>query len=148
MIADFHDLLAAFVENHVRFLIVGAHALAAHGVPRVTGDLDVWVEATESNAALVWRALGEFGAPLQALKISRSDFTRVDQVVQLGLPPYRIDVLTSISGVSFDEAWRGRLTGLLFEVSVAFLGRAELIRNKRASGRAKDLEDVRALEGL
>lgn len=147
MIADFHDLLAAFVANHVRFVVVGAHALAAHGVPRVTGDLDVWVEPTDANAAQVWDALGAFGAPLEELKISPSDFARVDQVIQLGLPPYRIDILTSVSGVRFDEAWRGRLTGSLFDVPVAFLGREELIRNKRASGRPRDLEDVRALEG-
>jgi hypothetical protein len=147
VIADFHDLLAAFVANHVRFLVVGAHALAAHGVPRVTGDLDVWVEPEETNAARVWDALGAFGAPLETLKISRTDFARADQVIQLGLPPYRIDILTSISGVEFDDAWRGRATGMLFDAPVAFLGRDDLIRNKRASGRPRDLADVRALEG-
>lgn len=145
MIADFHDLLAAFVANNVRFLVVGAHALAAHGVPRVTGDLDLWVESTPANASSIWRALAAFGAPLESLSISKRDFLQPTQVVQLGLPPYRIDLMTSISGVGFTEAWADRLAGTLFEVPVAFLGREAFIRNKRASGRPKDLEDVRAL---
>lgn len=145
MIADFHDLLAAFVANRVRFLVVGAHALAAHGVPRVTGDLDLWVEPTAANAARIWRALGEFGAPLESLSITERDFVQPDQVVQLGLPPFRIDLMTSISGVGFAAAWDDRQAGTLFEVPVAFLGRETFIRNKRASGRPKDLEDLRAL---
>ena len=145
MIADFRDLLDALTDTGVRFLVVGAHALAAHGVPRVTGDLDIWVEPTEANAACVWAALARFGAPLDSLSIHPSDFVRADQVVQLGLPPYRLDLLTSISGVGFGDAWEGRLTGTLFDVPVAFLGRDAFIRNKRASGRPKDLEDIRSL---
>jgi hypothetical protein len=145
MIADFRDLLAAFAVAQVRFLVVGAHALAAHGVPRATGDLDVWIEPTPSNAGRAWRALAEFGAPLGPLNIREEDFARPDQVVQLGLPPYRIDVLTSISGVDFTDAWTERLQGTLFEVPVAFIGRESFIRNKRASGRPKDLEDIRSL---
>lgn len=145
MIADFRDLLAALTDTGVRFLVVGAHALAAHGVPRTTGDLDIWVEPTETNAARVWAALARFGAPLDSLSIRESDFVLADQVVQLGLPPYRIDLLTSISGVGFGDAWEGRLTGTLFDVPVAFLGRGAFIRNKLASGRPKDLEDIRSL---
>ena len=147
MIADFRDLLAVFVAGGVRFLVVGAHALAAHGVPRVTGDLDVWIEATPDNAARVWRALVEFGAPLASLRVTEDDFSRPDQVVQFGLPPYRIDVLTSVSGLDFKEAWQARSEDTLFEVHVAFLGRDDLIRNKRASGRPKDLRDIEALRG-
>lgn len=147
MIADFRDLLSSFVEGGVRFMVVGAHALAAHGVPRVTGDLDVWVEPTPANAARVWSSLVEFGAPLDALDLSESDFATPDKVVQLGLPPYRIDILTSLSGVEFAAVWDGRVEGELFEVPVAFLGREAFIRNKRASGRPKDLADIRALEG-
>lgn len=147
MIADFRDLLSSFVEGSVRFLVVGAHALAAHGVPRVTGDMDVWVEPTAENAARVWRALAEFGAPLETLSVQESDFATLDQVVQLGLPPYRIDIMTSISGVEFAEAWEGRFDGTLFEVAVPFLGRDAFIRNKRASGRPKDLADIEALDG-
>lgn len=147
MIADFRDLLAAFVTGGVRFLVVGAHALAAHGVPRVTGDLDVWIEATPDNAARVWRALVEFGAPLASLRVNEDDFSRPDQVVQFGLPPYRIDILTSVSGLDFGEAWQARSQDTLFGVHVAFLGRDDLIRNKRASGRPKDLRDIEALRG-
>jgi len=147
VIDDFSDLLSAFVAADVRFIVCGAHALAAHGVPRVTGDLDLWVEATRPNAARIWRALAEFGAPLDTLDIAESDFVTPDRVVQLGLPPFRIDILTSISGVEFDDAWEGRLEALLFGVPVAFLGRDDFIRNKRASGRPKDLADVEALDG-
>jgi hypothetical protein len=116
-----------------------------HTVPRVTGDLDLWVEPTAANAARIWRALAEFGAPLASLNLAERDFLQPEQVVQLGLPPYRIDLMTSISGVAFPEAWADRLAGTLFEVPVAFLGRETFIRNKRASGRPKDLEDLRAL---
>lgn len=145
MIPDFRDLLRAFVESEVRFLIVGAHALAAHGVPRVTGDLDLWVQADTPNAERVWDALAKFGAPLESLSIRMDDFALPDQVIQFGLPPYRVDVLTSISGVEFQEAWDGRLDGVLYDVPVAFLGRDAFIRNKRVSGRPKDLEDIRSL---
>lgn len=145
MIADFRDLLAALTDTGARFLVVGAHALAAHGVPRVTGDLDIWVEPTDANAARVWAALARFGAPLDLLSIRESDFVRANQVIQLGLPPYRIDLMTSISGVGFGDAWDGRLAGTLFEVPVAFIGREAFLRNKRISGRPKDLEDIRSL---
>ena len=145
MIADFRDLLAALNEAGVRCLVVGAHALAAHGVPRVTGDLDVWVEPTPANATRVWRALAAFGAPLASLNIGEADFARPDQVIQLGLPPFRIDILTSVSGVDFPTAWTGRLSGTLFDVPVSFIGREAFIQNKRASGRPKDLDDIRSL---
>lgn len=145
MIEDFRDLLVSLNEHAVRYLVVGAHALAAHGVPRVTGDLDVWIAPDEGNANRAWSALAAFGAPLVSLAITPQDFSVADRVTQIGLPPYRIDVLTTISGVSFEEAWPGRFVGTMFDVPVAFLGRDSLIRNKRASGRAKDLADVRAL---
>lgn len=147
MITDFRDLLTTFVAHHVRFLVVGAHALAAHGVPRVTGDLDLWIEPTAANADRVWAALVEFGAPLGSLGIDRAEFTRDGQVIQLGLPPYRIDLLTSISAVAFGEAWPDRVEATLFEVPVAFIGREAFLVNKRATGRPKDLEDVRSLDG-
>jgi hypothetical protein len=126
---------------------VGAHALAAHGVPRMTGDLDVLIEPTPTNARRVWKALIEFGAPLDSLRIRESDLTLPDRVVQLGVAPWRIDIMTGISGVSFLEAWDGRLTDEMLGVPIAFIGRDALIRNKRATGRKKDLEDVSALEG-
>ena len=148
MIQDFRDLLTALSHAQARFLVVGAHALAAHGVPRVTGDLDVWIEPSPGNAARVWRALIEFGAPLDTLGVELTDFTARDRVIQIGLPPYRIDLMTSISGVTFEDAWTGRFHGQLFEVPVEFLGRASVIQNTRASGRPKDLEDLRSIDGL
>jgi hypothetical protein len=144
---DFRDLLAAFVAAGVRFLVVGAHALAAHGVPRTTGDLDVWVEPTVDNARRVWRALAEFGAPLGDLQVRESDFAKPDIVAQFGLPPYRIDVMTSISGVTFAECWDDRLQDELAGVRVGFIGRDAFIRNKRASGRKRDLQDIEYLGG-
>lgn len=142
---DFRDLLLELRRSGARFLVVGAHALAAHGVPRVTGDLDVWVEPTPANAARVATALAQFGAPLEALGIGQTDFTQPDRVVQIGLPPYRVDLLTSISGVQFEQGWVDRLPGTLFGTEVDFLGRASFIKNKRASGRDKDLRDIEAL---
>lgn len=142
---DFRDLLAAFLTHQVRFLVVGAHALAVHGIPRATADLDVWVEPTQTNAARVWEALAAFGAPLNALQIRRDDFTRPEVVVQLGLPPRRIDILTSVSGLSFAEAWDDRFEHTVDDLTVPFLGRDSLIRNKQASGRPKDFSDLDAL---
>jgi hypothetical protein len=142
---DFRDLLAALIEARARFLVVGAHAMAVHGVPRATGDLDVWVEATPENARRVLDALVVFGAPVRSLGVSEADFTEPGRVVQLGLPPRRIDLLTSISGVEFASAWPERIAHDVIGLTVPFLGRAALVRNKRASGRPKDLADLEAL---
>lgn len=142
---DFRDFLAALVAAQARFLVVGAHALGVHGVPRATVDLDVWIEASPQNATRVWAALAAFGAPLDTLQLAESDFSRPDVVVQLGLPPYRIDILTAVSGLTFSEAWEDRVEDRFADVRVPFIGRAALIRNKRASGRTKDLADIEAL---
>lgn len=142
---DFRDLLAALLGVEARFLVVGAHALAVHGVPRATGDLDVWIAADPANAERVWSGLMRFGAPVAALGVSRDDLTQPDRVVQIGLPPRRIDILTSISGVAFDEAWPERVTHEVDGLVVPFLGRAALVRNKRATGRTKDQADLEAL---
>ena len=147
MIEDFRDILAALVAANAKFLVVGAHALAAHGVPRMTRDIDILVEPSPDNARRVWRALASFGAPLDSLKIREADLATVDRVIQFGLPPWRIDIMTSISGVSFAEAWNGRMNDDMLGVQVAFIGRDAFIRNKRASGRNKDLGDIDALEG-
>lgn len=143
---DFLDLLRALDEAGARFPVVGAHAMAAHGVPRATGDLDVWVEPTERNAEAVWQALLAFGAPLQAFDLAKDDFGAVGNVVQIGLPPRRIDLMTSIDGVRFDAAWEIRFVTEVADCSVPFLARADLLRNKRAAGRPKDLLDVELLE--
>ena len=140
---DFVDLLRSFAAAEVRFLIVGAYALAHHGRPRATGDLDVWVDPTPENAARVMRALAAFGAPLQ--EVTEPDFARPGIVFQIGVPPGRIDVLTDLTGLTFAEAWPGRDAGRFGELTVDFLGRDAFIRNKRAMGRAKDLGDIEGL---
>jgi hypothetical protein len=142
---DFLDFLAALLASDARFLVVGAHALAIHGAPRATADIDVWVDCTRENAARVWRALIDFGVPVEALGISESDFCNRETVVQIGVPPRRIDVMSDISGVEFAEAWPDRVVERVGELHVPFIGRAALLRNKRASGRHKDLGDVQAL---
>lgn len=140
---DFVDLLRAFVDHDVRFLIVGAYALALHGRPRATGDLDVWVEATPENAARVVRALASFGAPMD--QVSEADFSSPGVVLQLGVAPGRIDILTALTGLSFEEAWPGRIRESLGGVAVDFIGREAFIRNKRATGRLKDLGDIEGM---
>jgi hypothetical protein len=142
---DFRDLLAALLEAQARFLVVGAHAMAVHGVPRATGDLDVWIAADADNVDRVWDALLRFGAPVAAMGVRREDLNRPEVVVQIGLPPRRIDILTSITGVAFADAWPGRVTHDVGGLPVPFLGRAALVRNKRATGRAKDRADLEAL---
>jgi hypothetical protein len=144
---DFADLLAAFVEHGVDFVIVDAYALAAHGFPRATGDIDVFVRPTPENAAKVYRALLGFGAPVEPHRVTERDFTEPGNVYQIGLPPRRIDILTSISGASFDEAVEGALSARLGSSPVRFIGRSAMVRNKRASGRPKDLLDAALLEG-
>jgi len=140
---DFAEMLSALSEEGARYLLVGAYALAAHGLPRATGDIDVWVAPTRPNAARVLRALRRFGAPLFDLTLA--DLARPGTVFQMGVPPRRIDVLTSIDGVEFKEAWPNRLRARLGDHEVDVLGRDDLIRNKRAAGRPKDLVDVAAL---
>jgi hypothetical protein len=142
---DFVDFLAALLAAEARFLVVGAHALAVHGVPRATGDIDVWIDRASENTARVWRALDAFGAPAAALGVRPADLETPDMVVQIGLPPRRIDVLTGVTGLAFDEAWDGRVVHRVGELEVPFLGRDALVRNKRASGRYKDLGDLEAL---
>lgn len=143
---DFLDLLCAFLDAGVDFVVVGAHALAAHGVLRATGDLDVLVNPTEENAGRVVSALRAFGAPLDAHGVTCDDFTRPENVYQVGLPPRRIDVLTSISGVGYDEAARTSMSVTVGAVTLKVLGREALVRNKRATGRLKDAADADALE--
>jgi len=144
MNTDFLDLLRAFAAADVRFLIVGAYALALHGRPRATGDLDVWIEASPENAQRVMRALAAFGAPLA--EISEGDFASEGVTYQIGIPPGRIDILTELTGISFADAWADRLRRPFGDVEVDFIGRASFIRNKRATGRHKDLADIEGME--
>jgi len=141
---DFRDMLSALIEEDVEFLVVGAYALAAHGIPRATGDLDFWVRSSEENASRLLRALIEFGAPTEDL--SPTDFLSPDVVVQIGVEPNRIDFLTSIDGVEFDAAWPNRITADIEGIKVPVLGREDLIRNKKAVGRTRDLADIEELK--
>jgi hypothetical protein len=142
--SDFRDILSAFNAERVEYLVVGAYALAAHGLPRATGDIDLWIRRSPENAERVWRALAEFGAPLDQL--SRSELTAPDIVIQIGVAPRRIDVLTSIDGVEFDQAWGDRVIVSVDGITIPVIGRRHLAETKRAAGRPQDLADVRRLE--
>ena len=144
MNSDFRDLLSAFNANGVEYLIVGAYALAAHGRVRATGDIDIWVHATPANASRVIKALTEFGAPLQDL--NEHDLAHPGLVFQIGIAPLRIDILTHIDGVEFDDAWAARMQIRLADQSAGVLSQAHLIQNKRIVGRAQDIADIDWLE--
>lgn len=141
--ADFRDLLHAFVAHRVRFLVVGAYALAVLGRPRATGDLDVWIEASPGNAHRTLEALRDFGAPLRGL--TTQDLATPGVVFQIGLPPLRIDVLTAIDGVDFSVAWRRRTRADFDGIVVPVIGRNDFLTNKRATGRMKDRADAERL---
>jgi hypothetical protein len=141
---DFKDLLSAFNAHRVEHLVVGAHALAAHGYVRATGDLDVWTRPERANARRVLDALESFGAPLQDL--SEADLTRAGTVFQIGVAPIRIEVLTSIDGVDFEQAWGARMMAMFADLPVPVLSAGHLIANKRTVGRPQDLADIDWLE--
>lgn len=141
---NFRDMLHALSAERVEYLLVGGYAIGLHGFNRATADIDLWVRRTPENAARVMRALIAFGAPLMGL--TEADLVTPRTVFQIGVPPERIDILTSISGVEFDEAWPHRMTCVLDGIEVAVLGRGALVRNKRASGRPKDRIDLDWLE--
>jgi hypothetical protein len=139
----FKDLLSGFNRAGVRYLVVGAHAVAHYDEPRYTKDLDVWVDSTPENAGRVYHALAEFGAPL--VGISPGDFTMKEMVYQVGVAPVRVDVLMSVSGVEFEEAWHRRTEINFEELCVPLLSLEDLIRSKEAAGRPQDRRDVRRL---
>ncbi len=143
---DFYDLLHAFVERDVRFLIVGAYALAVHGRPRATGDLGIWLDSSPANAAIAYRALAAFGAPLDDL--TEADLATPGVVFQIGVAPARIDILTEISGVEFEATWPRRIEGRYGELVMPVIGREDFLTNKRATGRARDALDAELLEEL
>jgi len=141
---DFRDILSEFCGAGVEFLVVGAYALAAHGLPRATGDIDLWVRCSPENAVRVLTALRRFGAPLE--DVTEQDFTSPGTVLQIGVTPRRVDVLTTIDAVEFEEAWPARIAVEIDGLHVPVLGREHLLRNKRATGRAKDAVDASWLE--
>jgi len=142
---DFKELLLAFNARNVDYLVVGAHALAAHGHVRATKDLDVWVRPDKANAGRVLQALSDFGTPLGDLTIE--DLSKTGTVFQIGLPPLRIDIITHVDGVNFPDAWRDRLQTSFGGAPASVISRHHLIANKKAAARLQDLADVERLEG-
>jgi hypothetical protein len=141
---DFRDMLSTFSAEHVEYLLVGAYALAAHGLPRATGDLDLWIRPTPDNARRVWHALARFGAQLDQL--NEQNLQCEGMVFQIGVTPCRIDLLTAIEGVTFDEAWPNRMEVEIEGLTVPVIGRGDLIRNKKLTARPQDVADVTRLE--
>ena len=137
---DFKEFIELLNANDVRYLVVGGYAVAIHGHPRYTKDLDIWIEAEASNAARVVTALKQFG--FDALGLIAEDFLQPQQVVQLGYPPHRIDLLTSVAGTEFPECYENRSSVEIGGVTIAFIGLSDLKRNKAASGRPQDLADL------
>jgi hypothetical protein len=142
---DFRDLFAAFNAAEVRYLVVGAHAVMHYARPRFTKDLDVWVDPARENAPRTHAALQAFGAPLD--RVTSADFSDPEAVFQIGVAPNRIDVLMGVTGLTFPEAWSRRVPSTYGDIAIHLLAREDLIRNKRATGRPQDLEDLRALDG-
>ena len=140
---DFRDLLASFNDHKVEYIIVGGYALAFHGAPRYTVDIDILVNPDTQNARRIMAALNEFG--FGSVGLAEGDFESPDKVVQLGVPPVRVDIITSLTGVSWEEAFSGRVAGKYGDLPVYYIGRKEFIANKRAIGRKKDLADLDAL---
>jgi hypothetical protein len=141
---DLKEFIELLNSREVEYVITGAYALAYHGIPRYTGDVDLFIRPSRENAGRMARVIEEFG--FGTLGLTAADFAESERVIQLGVAPNRIDVLTTLTGVTFEEVWESRVQGELDGIPVAFIGREEFIRNKRALGRPQDLADVAALE--
>jgi predicted nucleotidyltransferase len=140
---DYKDILQLFTDNGVEYLVVGAYALGAYGLPRATGDIDLWVLADAENSRKIYYCLAKFGAPME--QIDEQTFTRKDVIFQIGIAPRRIDIITKISGVDFQEAYSRRKEVVIDNIKVPFISMQDLITNKEASGRDKDKLDARHL---
>ena len=140
---DFKELLQLFNAKSVEYLVVGGYAMAVHGHPRFTGDLDLWIWSNPQNSTKIMESLRGFG--FGTLGLTEADFETPSQVIQLGYPPSRIDLLTDIDGVNFEECWARRVTVLVDEVPLPLISKADLIRNKRSTGRLQDLADLEKL---
>lgn len=139
----FVEMLRCLRDEHVEHLVIGAHALAAHGHIRATLDIDLWVRPTEANAARMWRALERFRAPLSKMRIS--DFAEPEVLYQIGVPPNRIDIMTSVTGLEFEPAWENRVMATFGDVVAPVLGLNDMRAAKLAAGRLKDLADLEEL---
>ena len=140
---DFKELLALFNEHKVKYVIVGGYALAFHGAPRYTGDIDILVKSDKQNAQHILTALDNFGFKSMGLTIA--DFEKAEMVIQLGVAPVRVDIITSLTGVSWEQAYSNRAEGRYGNIPVNYIGRDQLVSNKRATGRKRDLADLEAL---
>jgi hypothetical protein len=141
---DYREILRILLENKVRFLVVGGYAVGAHGYPRATGDIDIWVEASEENSKAVYRSLAMFGAPVNT--IDEATFVKKGIAFRIGVEPRRIDILTKISGVEFEDAYPNRKMIDVDDLGLPFISYRDLIQNKRATGRDKDRIDAKRLE--
>lgn len=141
---DYKEMLQLLKSNEVRFLVVGAYAMGAYGYPRATGDMDIWIMASGENSQKVFRALKEFGSPLT--QINEATFTARDIIFQIGVAPRRIDIITSIDGVEFEQAWQRRVEIDIDNLKVPFISKPDLIKNKESTGRDKDLLDAKYLK--
>ncbi len=143
---DYKDMLRALCDENVRFVLVGAYALAAHGYPRATMDIDIWVMPSPENADAVLRALSRFGAPLHNL--TKEDLLKDGTIFQIGVAPRRIDIITAASGLRFEQAYQNSILVSIEGIDIRIPSIDDLILNKRATGRTKDLADAEALESL
>lgn len=142
---DFRDFIHALNNNHVEYVLVGSFALAYHGHPRATGDMDVWIRPTKQNASAVLKAVLDFG--FEKVNVTEEDFLS-GKIIQLGFPPVRIDIITILEGLQNDEIWGERQKGKFGDLDVAYIGREAFIKNKRAIGRHRDLADLELLGEL
>jgi len=140
---DFIDFIELLNLHNVEYMVVGAHALAFHGRPRHTGDLDIWIKPSFDNATKMVNVIDDFG--FSSLGLTKEDFLKENYVTQLGYPPLRIDILNSISGVNFDDAYKGRILGQDGDLTISFINISDFIANKQASGRPKDIGDITSL---
>ena len=141
---DFKEFVELLIKHKAEYLVVGGYAVGIHGHPRYTGDLDIWLNPTETNAALILKSVNEFGFGSFNLKVE--DFTKPGNVIQLGYPPLRIDLLTEIDGVTFDESFKNRKEVEIEGIIVNFIGYNELLKNKKHTGRPRDMDDIENLK--
>ncbi len=141
---DFVDFIELLNAHQVEYMVVGAHALAFHGRPRHTGDLDIWIKPSSANADKMVMVLKDFG--FGSLGLTKEDFIKENNVTQLGYPPLRIDILNAISGVDFEDAYKGKIDAEVDDLQISYINIKDFIANKQASGRAKDLGDIEALK--
>ena len=137
---DFREFVELLIKNMAEYLIVGGYAVGIHGHPRYTGDLDIWLNPTLQNADLILKSVNEFG--FSSFNLSQSDFTQPGNVIQLGRPPLRIDLLTEIDGVTFDECYTNRKEVMIENLKVNFIGYSDLLKNKKETGRPRDIDDI------